>query len=157
VHVRLHRCRPVLTDLLRDASDSAPALPPPPVWSPEWWSTFTTSSAFAGLMAVLAAALALWGVNRRITAERRIARKQRRASARAAQLVRNAAVEDRDFASWWEQYRHLESQLDSMDPRDALVVLDALGTTAPHPVAVALVAVASRQYAPDDCEEATDD
>ncbi|MBT0995482.1 hypothetical protein KIN34_14440 [Cellulomonas sp. DKR-3] len=82
-----------------------------------------------------------------------MARKQRRSAERAAELVRVAAVEDRDFAAWWQQHEALQGRLDELDPANALVVLDALGETAPHPVAVALVAVASRAYAPTDPEE----
>ncbi|MCR6706180.1 MAG: hypothetical protein NVV66_16305 [Cellulomonas sp.] len=127
---------------------------PPPVWSPDWWSTFTTSSAFAGVAAVAAAAIALISVSVRGAIDSSIATKQRASDATAAELVRDAAVEDRDFATWWSQYDALKDRLNDMDPADALVVLDALGETAPHPVAVALVAVASRAYAPAETEEA---
>ncbi len=123
-------------------------------WEPRTWlEAFSTSTAFAGLMAALAAGIALWGVNRRIEADKKIARKLRRAERATAELMRDAVIEDRDFEAWWAEYHRLKSELDDMPPEDAFEVLDALGRTAPSLVATALVGIALRTYAPSEAEE----
>lgn len=119
---------------------------PPPVWSADWWSTFTTSPAFAGLMAVVAALVALAAGRHRIAADRGLAAVARTDAKHAAELVRIAAVEDRDHAAWWEHYRYLCKTMDRIVPADAVRVFEALAEQAPSPVATAFLDVALTEY-----------
>ncbi len=130
---------------------------PPELGTPQWWSVFLTSPALAGVAAVLAAAVALWGVNRRIEADKEMAAKARaaekenaaaatQATATAAELVRRQDIEDRDHAAWWSRYQWVDHELSSMEDDDAARVLSELADSAPDGVAVALVAAASSKY-----------
>lgn len=118
-----------------------------PVGSGEWWSTFTTSPAIAGIAAVVAALIALASAGLRLRAEKRMARDAHARAERAAELARIAALEDRDLAAWWEQYRWTYDRLPTLDPKDATRALGALGDAAPTAVGVTLVDVALSTYA----------
>lgn len=120
--------------------------PPPAVWSGDWWSTFTTSPAFAGLMALVAALVAYVSATRRLHGDQQIAAAARVDAERAAELVRIAAIEDRDFEAWWHQFQWTYDRLGALPPSEALRALGALGEAAPSPVAAALVELALTQY-----------
>ena len=81
---------PLSSPLLASAADPASTAG---AWEPStWFEAFSTSPAFAGLMAAVAAGIALWGVNERVEADKKIARKVRRSERATAELMRAAAV-----------------------------------------------------------------
>jgi hypothetical protein len=101
------------------------------MWSAGWWSTFTTSSAFAGLAALLAAGVAWVGVRNRIKADRVIEANKVKAAEDAALKARSAALEDARASRWWEMYQWTLARIDVLEPDRVQILLAALEAQAP--------------------------
>ncbi len=139
--------------LLLAASDA----PPPVVFSDAWWSLFTTSAAFAGLMALVAAWLAWRGVKGRIKADQKMASEERTAVAGAAKLARDQALEDAKAERWWQMYQWTLSQIAVLDADRVTTLLEELDTQAPGDAERALVSVAGDLIVPATVEGGGDD
>lgn len=129
----------------------------PSLGTREWFAEFLLSPAVAGLAAVVAAGVGVWTTWARIRTDRELAREERGRAAAAAALLRQAEIEDRDRAQWWETYRWAVDHVDRIAPVVALDFFSQLGSAAPDPVSVALVGVALNQYQDTLDEEAEPD
>jgi hypothetical protein len=102
------------------------------MWSAGWWSTFTTSSAFAGLAALLAAGVAWVGVRNRIKADRVIEANKVKAAEDAALKARSRLrIEDARASRWWEMYQWTLARIDVLEPDRVQILLAALEAQAP--------------------------
>ncbi|MFF1530099.1 hypothetical protein [Cellulomonas sp. NPDC058312] len=131
------------------------------LWSGEWVAAFFLSPAVTGVAAVVAATIGLRVARVRARVDRDLAAEQHRRDARAAELVRAAAVEDRDRAQWWVAFTWATERLGrgpgsrATDRLASHRVLYALAGATDDPVRSALVALAWTPDATD--EEHVDD
>lgn len=119
------------------------------LWSGEWVAAFLVSPAVTGVAAVVAATIGLRVARVRARVDRDLAAEQHRRDARAAELARAAAVEDRDRAQWWVTFTWAAERLGRVGPRAVDRVLGALSDATDDPVRAALIRLVWRQSATD--------
>jgi hypothetical protein len=112
------------------------------LWSGEWVAAFFLSPAVTGVAAVVAATIGLRVARVRARVDRDLAAEQHRRDARAAELVRAAALEDRDRAQWWVAFTWVVARLGDVGPRTADLALGALSDATDDPVRAALLRLA---------------
>lgn len=115
------------------------------LWGEAWWAEFLTSPAVAGVAALVAAAISLVLAGRRIRADRELAAEQQAEARRAADRMRDAALDDARADRWWAMYQWALSRMegpDRLDPERAARLLNALRTQAPGGPERALVLIA---------------
>lgn len=120
--------------------------PTPDLGTREWFSEFFLSPAVAGFAALIAALLGVYSTVAHLRANRAEAHAERLRVSAAASLVRQADVEDRDRAQWWESYKWAAGHSNTLEPRKAVDLFTALSASAPDEVSAALVAALVSSY-----------
>ena len=127
----------------------------PTLWSEDWWSEFFRSPGFGAVVAVLAAIIGIITVLIRGHIERRQAKDTRehehelKIATETRKHELEIATETRKHESdaayaghWWDMYRWVLDQLDTLNYDRAALLLDALYVQAPKDAERALVSVA---------------